>query len=113
MKSKALLLLVIAVGLIGCGSGVLDKGAVQEAKEEFQIEIELSNDCTDTSECIIVYPGCPLGCGAAVNVNYEDSVEEKAQEIIDSISSGGVSCDYSCVQPVAQCVDRKCEAVFN
>lgn len=113
MKSKALLLLVIAVGLIGCGSGVLDKGAVQEAKEEFQIEIELSNDCTDTSECTVVHPGCPLGCGEAVNVNYEDSVEAKAQEIIDSMDTGGVSCDYSCLQPVAHCIDRKCEAVLD
>ena len=92
-----------------------DSRSEEEIIADFQIEVELANDCEDSSECIVVYPECPLAiCGIAINSSKIDElkgIEDKLYAEIENISS---QCDIlpGCLEATAECRDNKCEQVF-
>lgn len=89
----ALSLAAIAVACAGCARSEAD------VQQEFADVVASANACSEAAECVMVSPGCPLGCFVAVNASHEDEVEAKAQDLIDSYQAGGRSCAYDCVAP--------------
>ena len=89
---------------IGCGA------SEEEVKREFDALVAASNACERDSECVEVSPGCPLGCGAAVNAKHKSRVERRARELIDDYETGGRSCDYGCVvKGSVVCIAERCD----
>ena len=85
--------------------------SVEEVRREFRAEVERSNTCRVDSDCVVMNPGCPLGCHAAVPVSQRARLEEKARELIEDYDAGGPSCQYECAEaPSVACVDNACMA---
>jgi hypothetical protein len=83
----------------------------EELQEEFAEEVARSNTCEEASDCVIVWPGCPLDCWVAVNAEQRTRVEAKARELIDEYESGGRACDYLCIDaPEPACAEGRCVA---
>ena len=100
---KKIALLFLGIICLSCAR------SEEDIQQEFDEVIAASNDCSDASECTLVYPGCPLGCFVAVNTSKETEVEEKAAELIKSYESGGRACAYDCIAPgPLECVSGKC-----
>lgn len=61
--------------------------------------VEEHNSCETPDDCVIIYPGCPLGCWEAVAAEYETEAQEKAEKLIKQYERGGRACAYGCVSP--------------
>ena len=91
------------LGLAGCAP------SAEEIQEEFEEYVDGVNACSVATECAVVMPGCPLGCGVAVRVDQVAAVERKADELIGDYVSGGQVCIYTCPAPGAvECVGGRC-----
>jgi hypothetical protein len=88
-----------------------DPPTEEEIQEEFNQAVAASNDCETDADCVLVTPGCPLGCGSAVNIEYETEIRNLAKKLIFEWQLGGKGCDYSCPCMIAVCSENKCEAV--
>lgn len=98
---------ILAVFLIGCGS---DSGSGDiDIQNNFTQEVDRSNSCATDNDCVLVYPGCPLGCGVAVNVGAEEKVRNLAAEIIDSHNKNNPACAYSCMALYTVCYIDTCQ----
>ncbi|HHO53459.1 MAG TPA: hypothetical protein ENK18_21960 [Deltaproteobacteria bacterium] len=66
-------------------------------------------DCVEDVECAVVYPGCPLGCAAAVRADAVDEAEARIAELLKQYERSGRGCSYECVEhtPPA-CVQGLC-----
>jgi hypothetical protein len=105
MKQRFLVLALVGGVLAGCLAP--SEEAVQEEFEAFVAE---RNHCQADSECTMVAPGCPLGCGTFVNVEHRAAVQAKARELVDDYESGGRRCDYGCGEAgMPVCRDARCE----
>ena len=96
--------MVLVLSLVGCGD-------VEQAWDEW---VDEHNSCEVAADCALVFPGCPLGCATAVNVEFVDDAEAKASRLIGRYERFGRSCDYDCIateEPVCNDAGR-CEAVF-
>jgi hypothetical protein len=63
-------------------------------------------DCTVAEDCVVISPGCPLGCYAAVAEEHAAEARALADELIEAC---GCICDYSCTPGgPADCVDGQC-----
>lgn len=83
----------------------------KEVQVEFDAEVARSNACQVAEDCVVVSPGCPLGCWVVVNAQHRGRVERKAQELISDYESAGAACDYGCTEaPAPACVNAKCAA---
>lgn len=101
---RSIALLVIGLGCASCGRSEED---VQQEFTEFVAE---SNACQKASECVLVGPGCPLGCFVAVNSEKKAEVEAKARELVEDYESVGQSCAYDCAAPgPIECVAGHCD----
>lgn len=86
--TRALLLLALLAS--GCMSA-------DEANAAFAAHVEESNHCASDDECTVVYPGCPLGCWAAVNVEHAAACQAYAADLIASYERADASCAYDCI----------------
>jgi hypothetical protein len=80
-------------------------------QEEFNQAVAMSNDCETDADCVLVTPGCPLGCGSAVNIEHETEIRNLAKKLIFEWQLGGRSCNYGCPYMTAVCTEGTCEAV--
>lgn len=81
----------------------------EEVKDEFEAYVRSANACEQASECVLVSPGCPLGCFVAVRADRKADVERKARELIARYERGGRACAYGCAEPgPIACVERRC-----
>jgi len=97
------LILLLALSAFGCGR------TEEDIQEEWDETVAASNACQSAADCVLVSPGCPLGCFAAVNSAKKAEVEAKAADLIDAYESGGVACDYSCIAPgPVECSGGRC-----
>lgn len=104
-----LLIVTLIAFLSACGVDNNDSPpSEEEVQATFNEQVELSNDCSNTLECAVVYAGCPLGCSAAVNVEKQEEIEELAKELISEYERNGIGCAYSCMQQFPACVENKC-----
>lgn len=100
--------------LVACGAWLVAACAPSEEdiKHDFDVEVQRSNGCTEASECVVVSPGCPLGCWVLVNAEHQARVEAKARELIEDYESNGASCDFECTSaPEIACTAGKCAPV--
>jgi hypothetical protein len=74
----------------GCASS-------EQIQAEFAAHVEDSNECTSDGECAVIYPGCPLGCSVAVNIEHAEECEAYAADLIASYERGGTRCEYDCI----------------
>ena len=109
MKKCIFLTLIFMIGfLFGCSES---RKTEDQIKIEFEVETELVNDCNEPSECVVITPGCPLGCNTAVNINEAENLRAVANSLISDYQKDGEICVYTCVQKEATCVNNKCELV--
>jgi hypothetical protein len=83
----------------------------EEVMAEFDEFLATRVACDAVDDCVLVFPGCPLGCAVGVNRGAAGEVEQKAEELIADYESGGRSCDYECLQLEPACEAGRCEAV--
>jgi hypothetical protein len=92
---------VIGAGLVVCSCG---PPSDDEVRREFADFVSTRNSCQASEDCVLVMPGCPLGCNVAVNRRHEAAVREKARELVEDWNGGSRSCEGSCPGPaVAVC----------
>lgn len=104
MGSRLSSLVVLASVVASCSSRT--RGEIQA---EFDAFVERNNACTQADECVVVYPGCPLGCFVAVNETRADATRDKASALVDEYESGGQACAYDCMAPGApRCESGHC-----
>jgi hypothetical protein len=101
----------LLTGFVGLFIASCTPRTEEEIKEEFDQAVEDANDCETNDDCVLVRPGCPLGCGSAVNVEHEDEIRNLARQLIAEYELGGQSCDYGCMELMAVCTEGACEAV--
>lgn len=94
--------LVLLTALLA--SGCMSAG---EASDAFAAHIEESNACASDAECTVIYPGCPLGCAVAVNVEHADECARYAADLIASYERSGESCVYDCIATSAPYCDEE------
>jgi hypothetical protein len=71
----------------------------------FEAFVAAHQDCDTVADCTWVDPGCPLGCGVAVNTASAAEVEQEAQEV----RAGLRPCVYRCATPLPlACEDSRC-----
>lgn len=115
MKIVAIIsVLAFGISCGGCGS---DSGSRsrEEIISEFQVEVELANDCDVSSDCQVVYPECPLAvCGIAVNSSNVEQLKGIEDKLYAEIEEVYGRCDVfpGCRATVAECRNNKCEQVF-
>jgi hypothetical protein len=107
--SRILALPLLALTAAGC----LGRSEAS-IRNEFDAYVAGANSCTAASDCVLAYPGCPLGCVVAVRADRKADVEAKAADLISQYRAGGSGCVYDCIGPVDPvCTDAKCAFVIQ
>jgi len=106
MKNSRVTLGIIVLLIISCG---VFTPSEEKIKEKFEKEVTISNSCSTDEECVIVHPGCPLGCNVAVNIEHQQKIKNLAKSLIKDYEFGSKSCAYSCIPRFPVCVIDKCE----
>lgn len=101
--------ILVSVTLISCGGD--SAPSEEEIQTEFNLAVELAKDCTEDSECTLVYAGCPLGCDVAVSSSEAERISNLASSLRREFQSGGAVCDFSCIPMQAMCSDNRCESL--
>ena len=97
-------LLVVAVLAFG---GCTPTG--EEIQAEFDAAVADANHCGADTDCVLVHPGCPLGCYVAVNKDHQAEIAELAEDLIEDYESSGQACMYSCMAPgEPRCEQGRC-----
>ncbi len=83
----------------------------QELIDEFMVLTKKANFCASNSDCVNVYPECPLGCGTPVNKSKALIVKTQAKKYRALISElTNTECNYMCVsQGPVFCVKNTCQ----
>jgi hypothetical protein len=68
-----------------------------DIQSDFRSYVTSRNQCKVADDCVLVSPGCPLGCSVPVARDHKAAVEAKAHELIKSYERGGRACAYACV----------------
>jgi len=95
---------IIALILSACAP------SAEEIRSDFQEKLAECVSCEKAEECVIIYPGCPLGCHVAVNIEFSEELNEYAKSLIADYERGGASCNYGCLAPGAVvCTENTCQ----
>jgi hypothetical protein len=87
--------------LVGCSEEVVT--------QDWETFVAENNACEVAEDCVVVFPGCPLGCFDAVNKEAEEAANQKAEELIGLYEAGGRACAYGCLAHDAPtCEAGKC-----
>ncbi len=81
----------------------------EEANAQFKQAISQANSCTTDEDCVVVYPGCPLGCSVSVNPDRQQAIKSLAKELVQSFEQREGRCDYFCEAQYPVCVIDRCE----
>lgn len=76
--------------LVACAS----EEDVQAQWQEFLAD---HRACEVDEDCVLVYPGCPLGCYDTVAAEHAEEAEETADRLIRRYETFGRSCSYDCI----------------
>jgi hypothetical protein len=103
------LLVVLLAAASGCSPA-----SEQEAQAEFESFVSGHNKCQHDDDCATFFPGCPLGCYAAVHVNAVRGAKDLAKELIADYESAGRACFYQCVAECGvRCVNNACTTIVD
>ena len=97
--------LLLLLALSAC---IPSEADIQEEWDQF---VDQNNSCETVTDCVMVSPGCPLGCGTAVSADAETQARELGESLISRYERGGQSCDYDCMSLELACEAGSCEAV--
>lgn len=90
-------IVIVAVStLLFLTAGCVTEEGIQQKWDDYVAD---HNSCQAASDCVSIYPGCPLGCFEAVSASDKSDAEAEAARLVDKYESGGRACDYSCVEP--------------
>lgn len=79
------------------------------ADERWQAWLDEHDSCEVAEDCVVIYPGCPLGCTAAVAAEHEQDAVDEAARLIKSYERAGRACDYDCaLSGPAECESGSC-----
>lgn len=99
----ALLLLLVA--------GCLSEDGASERWDEW---LSKHDHCNADGDCALVYPGCPLGCAAAVNASDVKEAEATAERLINRYERPGRTCVYECMAVSGvECADGRCALIWS
>ncbi len=90
---------------------LLSACSMEQIDREWDAWVEDHNQCEVVEDCVLVYPGCPLGCYTAVNAEHEDEAARLADDLIARWSMGARDCAYDCTSAEVDCVEDVCEAI--
>lgn len=82
-----------------------------EISTKFDEVLAAATECELPGDCIIVYPGCPLGQFAAVNRTKAVAVDEAARALLRQYAREDQACAYQVTEtppPDAVCEENKC-----
>lgn len=80
-----------------------------QANHKFHEEIQKSNFCDVSGDCIVFGAECPLDCWYYINKERKASVQQKHDSLIELYENGGTSCSYDCIDPLAAtCINQRC-----
>jgi len=79
--------------------------------QEFDAFVSERNSCAQASECVMLSPGCPLGCGVGVRAEHAAEVEAKAKLLIAEAEKQNGACTYKCAALHLECATGRCAAV--
>ena len=85
--------------------------SIEQIDREWDGWVDDHSQCEVTEDCVLVYPGCPLGCSSGVNAEYEDEANRLAEDLINRWSMGTRDCAYDCISSEVECVDDRCEVI--
>lgn len=109
--------LSVAAAFAGCSASAPDSSEIKTKFEEVLapakgcdvlLERDLQESLLD-SQCVLVYPGCPLGQFESVHREQAITVNERARALLREYARKDQSCSYVVTQdpaPVAFCNDR-------
>lgn len=97
--------LVFAALLLVCSC------SMEQIDRQWDTWVDEHNMCEVVQDCVLVYPGCPLGCYAGVSVEHEDEANRLADDLINRWSMGTRDCAYDCISAEVECVDQVCEVI--
>jgi hypothetical protein len=76
--------------------------------QEFNAFVAERNACNEVSECVLLSPGCPLGCGVGVRKEHADEVTAKAKALIAEAEKDHGACTYKCMALHVECSAGRC-----
>ncbi|MCB9675342.1 MAG: hypothetical protein H6737_09515 [Alphaproteobacteria bacterium] len=71
----------------------------ERAAERWDTWVDTHADCEQTSDCVVIFPGCPLGCATTVAAEHEEASLEEARRIVAAYERVGRTCEYDCIAP--------------
>lgn len=90
------------LALLSCAS----KGALQE---EWGAFVEQHQSCEVDTDCVLVYPGCPLPCVDVISSDAVLDANKTANGLIARYEKFGRNCRYECAAyGTAYCDDGTC-----
>lgn len=106
MRTSAPVAFLFALAL-SCASGC----SMEQVDARWEDWVQRHNECELPQDCVLVYPGCPLGCYSAVNAEHEEDAYRVADELVRQWSMGTRGCAYDCISAEVDCVDLRCEVI--
>lgn len=98
------LLGMVAASLAACASE-------EKLQAEWDGFVAEHATCEVPEDCVLVYPGCPLGCADAIQSDAAQEATELAAKLVSRYERGGRACDYKCLAFTADCQAGTCVAV--
>lgn len=84
-----------------------------QVQQEWDAFVSENNSCETVDDCVVVYPGCPLGCGTAVSASAEAEARALGESLIAEYERGGQECLYDCAGFEPACESGACVAVVE
>ena len=84
--------LLAVVFIVSCGA------SEESVEADWNAFLSQNQSCEADTDCVVVYPGCPLGCYAAVSASSEAAANAEADRLIAKYERGGRACAYGCVE---------------
>lgn len=82
--------ILVGLAAVGCAA------SEAEVKREFNEFVSDHQACEQDSDCVLIQPGCPLGCSVPIASDAAADAERLARELINDYERGGRGCDYGC-----------------
>lgn len=83
----------------------------EKLQEEWDGFVADHATCEAPEDCVLVYPGCPLGCADAIQSEATQEATELAAKLVSRYERGGRACAYDCLAFTADCQAGTCVAV--
>jgi hypothetical protein len=104
----------IRIGLLAsfvAAAGSCSSRSEEDIRADFKAYVAAHDQCATVTDCVLVFPDCPLGCYAAVNVGAKDAAEAKAAALVAEYRQDHGTCVYECSAAIADCVANHCVIV--